>query len=67
MAGSASRSKFELVDLTTPEPRYDEGSSNSTLEPDQLVAALSVLARALAMSQPHLDLMIKQSGSNMQQ
>jgi hypothetical protein len=26
-AGSASRSKFELVDLTTPEPRRNEGSS----------------------------------------
>jgi len=26
-AGSASRSKFELVDLTMPEPRRDEGSS----------------------------------------
>jgi hypothetical protein len=26
-AGSASSSKFELVDLTTPEPRRDEGSS----------------------------------------
>jgi hypothetical protein len=26
-AGSASRSKFELVDLTTPEPRRDKGSS----------------------------------------
>jgi hypothetical protein len=28
MAGSASRSKFELVNLkvTTPEPRHDEGS-----------------------------------------
>lgn len=85
MAGPASRSKFELVDLTTPEPRCDQGSSNissspiidlvtpepalvidlstpepdqpvvpvvdlSTPEPDQLVAALSVSARALAMS-----------------
>jgi hypothetical protein len=82
----ASRSKFELVDLTTPEPRHDEGSSIisrppiidlvtpepvpvvdlstpepdqlvapvvdlSTPEPEQLVPALSVSARALAMSQ----------------
>jgi hypothetical protein len=82
----ASRSKFELVDLTTPEPRRDEGSSIishppiidlvtpepvpvvdlstpepdqlvapvvdlSTPEPEQLVPALSVSARALAMSQ----------------
>jgi hypothetical protein len=82
----ASRSKFELVDLTTPEPRRDEGSSIisrppiidlvtpepvpvvdlstpnpdqlvvlvvdlSTPEPEQLVLALSVSARALAMSQ----------------
>ena len=103
MAALASRSKFELVDLTTPEPRHDQGSSNissppiidlvtpepalvvnlstpepdqfvapvvdlgtpkpdqlvapvidlSTPEPDQLVAALSVSARALAMSQLH--------------
>jgi hypothetical protein len=101
MAGPASRSKFELVDLTTPEPRRDQGSSNissppiidlvtpgpalvvdpstpeldqlvapvvdlstpepgqlvapvvdlSTPEPEQLVPALSVSARALAMSQ----------------
>ena len=70
-AGSASRSKFELVDLTTPEPRRDEGSSIisrppiiylvtpepvpvvdlRTPEPEQLVPALSVSARALAMSQ----------------
>ena len=82
----ASRSKFELVDLTTPEPRCDEGLSIisrppiidlvtpepvpavdlstpepdqlvapvvdlSTPEPEQLVPALSVSARALAMSQ----------------
>jgi hypothetical protein len=81
----ASCLKFELVDLTTPEPRCDEGLliisrppiidlvtpepvlvvDLSTLEPDQLVAlvvdlstpepeqlvlALSVSARALAMS-----------------
>jgi len=88
MAGSASRSKFELVDLSTPEPRHGEGSSNisspiidlvtpapilvvdlstpepdqlvapvvdlSTPEPEQLVPALSVSARALAMSQCRL-------------
>jgi len=83
--GSAS-SKVELVDLTTPEPTHDDGSSNvstpsivdlvtpepvlvvdlstpepgqlvapvvdlSTPEPEQLVPALSVSARALAMSQ----------------
>jgi hypothetical protein len=83
---SNSSSKFELVDLTTPEPRRDEGSSIisrppiidlvtpdpipvvdlstpepdqlvapvvdlSTPEPEQLVPALSISARALAMSQ----------------
>jgi hypothetical protein len=100
MAGSASCSKFELVDLSTLEPRHGEGSSEisspiidlvtpapilvvnlstpepdqlivpvvdlstpkldqlvapvvdlSTPEPEQLVPALSVSARALAMSQ----------------
>lgn len=28
MAGPASRSRFELIDLTTPEPRRDQGSLN---------------------------------------
>jgi hypothetical protein len=86
MARPASCSKFELVDLSTPEPRRDQGLSNissppiidlvtpepvlvvdlsppepgqlmapvvdlSTPEPEQLVPALSVSARALAMSQ----------------
>ena len=86
MARPASCSKFELVDLTTPEPRHDQGLSNissppiidlvtpkpvlvvdlstpklgqlvalvvdlSTPELEQLVLALSVSARALAMSQ----------------
>jgi hypothetical protein len=33
MAALASRSKFELVDLTTPEPRSDQGSSNISSPP----------------------------------
>ena len=33
MAGPASRSKFELVDLTTPEPRRDQGLSNISSPP----------------------------------
>jgi hypothetical protein len=32
-AGPASCSKFELVDLTTPEPRRDQGSSNISSPP----------------------------------
>jgi hypothetical protein len=92
MTRSAMPSQLELIDLSTPEPRQDEGSSStpnppivdlvtpeprdgdsskpssppitdlvnpgrvpvidlSTPEPEQLVAALSVSVRALAMSQ----------------
>jgi hypothetical protein len=29
----ASRSKFELIDLTTPRPRRDQGSSNISSPP----------------------------------
>jgi hypothetical protein len=33
IAGPASRSKFELADLTTPEPRHNQGSSNISSPP----------------------------------
>jgi hypothetical protein len=52
-AGSASRSKFELVDLTTPEPRRDEGSSIISSPPIiDLVTPEPVLVVDLSTPEP---------------